>query len=294
MDELRWNERFNIGVEIVDSAHEKLFSIVQGLMEFDEDEKRRQWACSKGIRFFKSYALRHFAEEEAYMQSINYSGYAVHKRLHDDMRDKTLVALEKDLEDSNYSSESIQHFLGICIGWLTGHILIEDRAITGKIKTRWSGEQVEEELQALENGIASVMQEAFRLKILPVSEHYIGEDFGSAIIYRLTYLSEAGERWLVFLSLEERLVFSMVGAMMNVEFQKADRMVLDAVRLLAQQLMRRLGMYVQTAGQYRLENDHMMTREQLLQEIDVGYPDYSLLFDTGIGYFAFCVKKRSV
>lgn len=294
MDELKWNERFNIGVEIVDQAHEKLFSIVEGLLAFDEDEKRRQWACSEGIKFFKSYALRHFAEEEAYMLSINYSGYAVHKRLHDDMRDKTLVALEKDLEDSGYSSESIQHFLGICIGWLTGHILIEDRAITGKIKTRWSGEGMGEELQQLENGISDVMQEAFKLKTQLVSEHYIGEDFGNAIIYRLTYLSQAGERWLVFLSLEERLVFSMVGAMMNVEFKSVDRMVLDAVRLLAQQLMKRLGMYIRMEGQYRLEKDHMITREQLLQEIDVGYPQYSLLLDTGIGYFAFCAKKRSV
>ena len=131
--ELVWNERFNIGVEKVDKAHRRLFSIVYKLMVLSEDEKKRKWASAEAIKFFKSYALKHFAEEEEYMRSIHYDGYEMHKRLHDVMRDKTIPALEKDLEENDYSSESIQHFIGISLGWLTGHVLIEDRAITGKL-----------------------------------------------------------------------------------------------------------------------------------------------------------------
>lgn len=293
MKEIKWNDRFNIGVERVDKAHEKMFSIVQKLMELVEDEKRSQWACSEGVKYFKSYAIKHFAEEEEYMQSINYNGYAVHKRLHDHMRDKTLTALEKDLEESMYSAESIQHFLGICIGWLTGHIMIEDRAITGKIDTRWKEEQMGDEITRLEKGISIVMKEVFKLKTEIVSEHYIGEDIGPAIFQRLTYISEEGERWQIFLELEEQLILSTVGEMMDVKFKKVDKIVLDAARQLSLQLMRYLAMYFRMKGQYKLEKDDIMTREQLLKEFDAGYPYYSLLFDTGIGYFAFCVKKKT-
>lgn len=122
--EIEWNERFNIGVEEVDKAHRRLFSVVRKLMELSEDEKRGRWVCEEAIKYFKSYTVKHFAQEEEYMRSIHYSGYEVHKRLHDVMRDKTIPALEKDLVESDYSREAMQHFVGISLGWLTGHILI--------------------------------------------------------------------------------------------------------------------------------------------------------------------------
>ena len=130
--EAEWNNHFNIGVDSIDNAHRKLFSIVRRLIHVSKDENNGQWACAEGIKYFKTYAIEHFTDEETYMKSINYEGYEIHKRLHDGMRYKTLPALEKDLLESDYSQESIQHFLGICLGWLTAHIMIEDRAITGK------------------------------------------------------------------------------------------------------------------------------------------------------------------
>lgn len=44
--------------------------------------------------------------------------------------------------------------------------------------------------------------------------------------------------------------------------------------------------------QYRLESNHLMTPDQFQQELSAEYFDYSLLFNTGIGYFAFCAKLR--
>ena len=111
-----WKKQFNIGVDSIDHAHRKLFSIVRKLIHLSEDENNGPWACAEGIKYFKSYAIQHFTDEEAYMQSIGYHGYEIHKHLHDDMRFKTLPALEKDLLESDYSQESIHHFIGICLG----------------------------------------------------------------------------------------------------------------------------------------------------------------------------------
>ena len=137
--EIKWNDRFNIGVDSIDTAHRRLFSIVGKLISLNEDETKQQHACREGIKYFKSYTIKHFEDEEAYMRSINYPNLAIHKSLHDSLRDKTLPALEEEMAAQDYSRESVQHFLGICVGWLNGHIMVEDRAITGKNPHKWPG-----------------------------------------------------------------------------------------------------------------------------------------------------------
>ena len=290
--EIEWNERFNIGVEEVDKAHRRLFSVVRKLMELSEDEKRGRWVCEEAIKYFKSYTVKHFAQEEEYMRSIHYSGYEVHKRLHDVMRDKTIPALEKDLVESDYSREAMQHFVGISLGWLTGHILIEDRAITGRIPNRWNEVLPKDEIMAVEKVVSKTIMEVFKLDTRIVSDQYAGEDFGKSIFYRITYRSAKGRRIQVFLVLEEQLVLHKVGEMLDVNFKKVDKVVLDATKQLSQQMIKRMGMYFKFLRQFEFEKDHVLTAEQFEKEFESGYPRYSLLFDTGMGYFAFYLKVR--
>lgn len=49
MKEIKWNDRFNVGVDIIDSAHKKLFSIVGKLIALNEGENKQQHACWEGI-----------------------------------------------------------------------------------------------------------------------------------------------------------------------------------------------------------------------------------------------------
>ncbi|MBD5541329.1 MAG: hypothetical protein HDR00_09110 [Lachnospiraceae bacterium] len=287
--EIKWNDRYNIGVNSIDQAHQKLFSIVRKMVELKDSEKDRQWVCTEGIKYFQNYAQKHFADEEGYMKFINYEGYEAHKRLHDGMRDKTLPALEKDMIESGYSAESVQHFLGICIGWLTGHIMLEDHAITGRVKNKWIHEPTEE-TAILEELIAKVMNEVFCMELDVVSEHYAGEDFGKKICYRLTYRDAENKRIQVFFVLEERLVLHTVGQLMNVEFKKMDQVVDDAARTIAEHYMKRVAMYYNSAGVYTHEKTNMLTEEQLTQDFGAEYPKYSLLFNTGEGYMAVCIK----
>lgn len=91
-----------------------------------------------GRQISENHTLEHFEHEEEYMRSINYSEYDIHKRLHDDFRNVTLPALEREMEESRYSVESIRHFLGVCIGWVVAHTQTEDQAIVGKRKSKWT------------------------------------------------------------------------------------------------------------------------------------------------------------
>ena len=285
-----WKKQFNIGVDSIDHAHRKLFSIVRKLIHLSEDENNGPWACAEGIKYFKSYAIQHFTDEEAYMQSIGYQGYEVHKHLHDDMRSKTLPALEKDLLESNYSQESIHHFIGICLGWLTAHIMIEDRAITGKISNRWKKDNAGKNITALEGALTDFVQKIWGLPAEIVSEHYNGEDFGNSMIVRLIYRSKEKKKIQIFLVLEEILILHTVSSMLDMPLTKMDNLVANAVRELSQQIAHQIIMHFRLSLQYQLESSHFMTPEQFQTEFSAEYFSYSLLFNTGTGYFAFCIK----
>ena len=53
-NELIWNNDFNIGVDVIDNAHQKLFSIVQRIMKLVNENNNQQLACAEGIKFFKN------------------------------------------------------------------------------------------------------------------------------------------------------------------------------------------------------------------------------------------------
>ena len=256
----------------------------------EEDEKGRQWVCAEGIKYFKNYTLRHFADEEAYMQSINYSGYAVHKRVHDDLKEKTLPALEKDMVESDYSVESVQHFLGICIGWLTGHIMLEDHAITGRISNKWKYERTEE-LSVLEEAVSKVIKELLGLEAQVISEHYAGEDFGKRMCYRLAYRNEENKKTHVFFVMEEKLLLHIINQLLGKQLTKVSKVVVDAGSLIAQQFLKRVGSYYNSLEVNKLEKVNILSTDQLSQDFGIEYPQYSMLFNTGVGYFALSVKN---
>ena len=290
--EAEWNNRFNIGVASIDNAHRKLFSIVRKLIYLSKNENNGKWACAEGIKYFKSYAIEHFTDEEAYMRSVSYEGYEMHKRLHDNMRYKTLPALEKDLTQSGYSQESIHHFLGICLGWLTAHIIIEDRAITGKGSNKRAKDGAGKNLSVLEEALAETIEEIFRLQPEIVSEHYSGEDFGESVFDSLTYQTEDKGQKQIFLVLEKSLVLRAVSSMLDMELTKMDKLVMNAAKELSQQITEKVFIHMHRSCLYRLECNHLITEEQFQKEFYSDYFDYSLLFNTGTGYFAFCVKSK--
>lgn len=292
MNEVKWNDRFNIGVESIDKAHQKLFQIVRKVAALNNDAEKQEYACRETIKYFKSYTIKHFAEEEEYMRSIDYSGYAMHKRLHDNLRDKVLPGLEEEMEEHNYSEESIQHVLGFCLGWLTDHVMIEDHAITGRVSNKWIYDYKEEEIEALTRAVEQTIQDVFRRKTKLVSEHYGGEDFGEGIYFRLTYCSRTNEKMQIFLGYEEKMILRIFGEMLGKRLKMADKTVIYALEQLSQQIVTRVGVHFKGIDVYKMESQNRLTHEQIVRAFEKSYPHYSLLFNVEQkGYFAFCIKK---
>ncbi len=288
-NQFKWQERFNIGVDIIDKEHKKLFNIMNKLITYSKDKEKSQWVCQEGIKYFKEHAMKHFAEEEVYMASISYQGFEMHRRLHDNFRKKTLPEMERELEATNYSEDAVEHFLAVCAGWLIGHTLTEDQAMTGKSLSKWIGLLPEEEQAAMKQVILQLLYELFRLDARVISDSYGGEKFGKGIYYHLVYGSEKGEAWEVFLIFEERLLLNTVGGVMGVEMDKLNTMTMNITRYIARQFLERIREHFPTTEVFEVKEEHLLTYDQFYKVYRRQTPQSSLLFDTGEGYFAFCV-----
>ncbi|MCI8484273.1 MAG: response regulator [Lachnospiraceae bacterium] len=287
-NQLVWQDRFNIGVEVIDKEHRKLFGILNKLFTNRTQDERGVWLCQEGIKYFKEHATKHFAEEEVYMASISYGGFDMHRRLHDNFRKKTLPELERELNQENYSEEAINHFLGVCAGWLIGHTLMEDRAITGKGVSKWENLLPEEEQAAMKQTIIRLMDDMFQLNSRLLSECYGGEKFGEGIYYRLIYESSQKERWEIILVFEEKLLVNTIGTMLGIQSEEVSVMVVNAARYTAQQFVNCISERFISLDLYELKEENLLSYEQFQRKVEGEKLQFSLLFDTGEGYFAFC------
>ncbi|MCI8821705.1 MAG: response regulator [Lachnospiraceae bacterium] len=289
-DQLVWKEEFNIGVEIIDKEHQRLFSIINRLSALSEEERKSRRVCEEGIRFFYEHAIRHFADEEKYMESIHYERLEVHKRIHRDFQEGILPALEEELRKADYSSQAVDHFLAVCSGWLIGHTLTEDHAIIGGKIGQWEDLLPEEELEAMKKVIMELLHQMFRLNARVISEAYGGERFGNGIYYRLVYgRKQDGKKWEIILVFEEKILVNTVGRLMGVRSDSLDVMLINAARYTASQFVCHVMEQFPSLRSYGMQEENLLTYEQFQEIFEKKKPQISLLFHTEEGYFSYCV-----
>ena len=113
-----WSPRYSIGVAPMDEAHKKLMALMNQLHE--------QRAASDGkpelrrtLKALADFTIRHFREEEAYMQSIEFPGLANHKLIHA----KLLEQLNEHANAFETGDGSLpDQFFTFLKVWLTAHI----------------------------------------------------------------------------------------------------------------------------------------------------------------------------
>ncbi len=288
--QFEWREEYNIGISAIDKEHQQLFKIINKLFALKEEEMDSEWLCQEGIKFFKGHILKHFKKEEAYMESIGYDGLEQHIRIHRGFQENTLPALEEELEQTKYSHEAVEHFLGVCTGWLMGHTLTEDLAITGKCVGRWEKLLPEDELEAIKKIITKLVFDMFHLEAQMVSSAYGGEKFGNGVYYRLTYeRRQDKKKQEILLVFEEKLLINTVGKAMGLQINKLDSMVINAARYMARQFVGRIMEHFSEMEAYEFKGENLLSYEQFQKVFKREKMRISLLFNTGgAGYFAYC------
>lgn len=292
MQQIQWRDRFNIGVEIIDQAHRRLFAIVQKMMALYVERREDKFACVEGIKYFKAYALKHFSEEEAYMREIGYPGYKAHKRIHDRMRYETLPELERALYESGFSGETVRRFIGVCTGWLTGHIAIEDRAIAGE------GDAVlpakpDDALSAIQSLIISPLQEILGCQIRFIGQYSVRDAILNERYYELTYGARESGRLRVTLIIGEQTLLRAAGLLFGMDFYEANEIVCFAMQEIGQNLVQRAAVsFGRQPDEFLLESGRFLEREEFNAHMAERPPQYSLLFQAQQESFALCIDSE--
>ncbi|MCI8566823.1 MAG: hemerythrin family protein [Lachnospiraceae bacterium] len=290
MERIAWDEKYKIGVQEVDEAHEKLFRIVHRLFDLAEDANTNLSAYGEGIKYLEAYAMTHFIEEEAYMRSIRYSDFAQHKRTHDSFRDKTLPSLKRDLELSGYSQLAVQRFAGTLNSWLAEHILREDQAIVGKAVAR-KGPDLSAQVTAISKAVNLATQDIFQVEAKLSDAEYKGQNIGNGFYASQCYDIEGKIRLQILLGVED--VIMSRGVNRTLKWKRKTEIAAIDTQPVFRQLFVKLAKVFQGVDVDAPVKDSLLTRDEFRAEFMKGYP-CSLLFDTKLGAFVFCYRSWRV
>ncbi len=289
-NQLIWKDEYNLGVDIIDKEHQKLFTIINKLFALKEEKKRNPKVYQEGVKYLKEHAMGHFENEELYMASIGYEGLETHRRLHRGFREDTLPALEQELIREEYSQTSVDHFLGVCAGWLIGHTLTEDQAIVGEKVSKWVELLPEEELAAMKCVIKKLVYDMFQLDAKVVSDAYNGEKFGKGVYYRLVYNADHQEKqWEIIMAFEEKILVNTVGKILGVKSDMLDIMLINASRYTAKQFVWHVMQQFPSLKLYEMKEENLLAYDKFQDIFEKKKPQISLLFNTDVGYFSYCV-----
>lgn len=289
-----WSDDYSIGVKEIDDAHKQLFSIVGRIIRnfMDNNFEKNKMTCIEALKYLKSYAVKHFAEEEAYQLSIGYHGYKMHKKVHDNMRDVVIPALEREVTTSGYSMESMEHFAGACAGWLAAHVLIEDQAITGRVQSKWRNLPDDSGTDKLEKIGKTVINGLFQTPANLVSKNYQGYELGRLFCYRDEFTDRFGTVYTVTTAIEEPMVEKAVSKIMNKKAFELSEVMLSMIGEAVKSFNSTMIRAFESESLENTQSVYIKNRD-FYDSFAAEYPDYSMLWRTMDGYLAFCIRKKS-
>ncbi len=98
---IAWGDKYSIGYPIIDSQHKNLLKHIGDLLKIVAN-KGKKTEVGKTFRFLQKYVVSHFATEEGIMLKTGFSGYAEHKKKHEELLEKVnLFVKEYDLRGAS-------------------------------------------------------------------------------------------------------------------------------------------------------------------------------------------------
>ncbi len=107
----------SVKVQEMDQEHIQLIKKMNTLHDA-YDRKGDRTGIEPLLKDFVDYTLKHFSDEEAYMEKVKFKGLATHKIIHQQL----LGEIKKHLADFESSGQLTDAFFRFLTVWLTSHI----------------------------------------------------------------------------------------------------------------------------------------------------------------------------
>lgn len=130
----------------------------------------------------------------------------------------------------------------------------------------------------------------FHVEAKLVSDRYGAEKFGSGIYYRIVYGTPDSDKKLeIVLVFEEHMIINTLGKVLGIRTNVLDTMLIHATRYSARQLVKMAMACFPDLSEYGFEQENLLSYSEFHKIMSKGEHQLSLLFDTGVGYMAYCV-----
>lgn len=115
-------EELGLDVPDMDREHQTLIAKMNALYDAIENKQPND-QVQKFVDDLAAYTTQHFADEEAYMESVQFPGLATHKIIHGQL----LKQFSEHMEEYKKTQTLGKSFFNFLKVWLTGHIRGIDR-----------------------------------------------------------------------------------------------------------------------------------------------------------------------
>ena len=119
------------GINMIDEEHKQLFKYADEAYELLHDEfiPDKYDRIDAILEKLRDYTVKHFADEEQYMESINYKKIFTQKVQHQEFIEKLDEFMEQHNDEMEDQDEQITGILKYLTEWLVNHILYVDGEI---------------------------------------------------------------------------------------------------------------------------------------------------------------------
>lgn len=128
----QFTEEYYTGIALIDEEHAHLFELAEEAYQLLQEEflHDKYDQLSSIFQELQEYTEKHFADEEEYMESVDYPALFIQKAQHRQFIEKLSEINEAGLEENQ--DEKIQDILTFLTDWLYNHILKMDKLIAGQ------------------------------------------------------------------------------------------------------------------------------------------------------------------
>ena len=118
-----WTDELSVGIELIDSQHKRLVSIINDFHNA-ADKGDTKSAIRKVVGTLIYYVGTHFADEEKLMEEYKYPQLGLHRRMHEYLTQQVAEYAEKLKAEQPILNLDMAIFLK---GWLQDHIAETDK-----------------------------------------------------------------------------------------------------------------------------------------------------------------------
>lgn len=223
---MMWKDTYRIGVDRIDQQHMELFRMTEELVNAVKEGAAVE-VYQRILGFLKDYVIYHFRDEEAYQESIHYSGIEAHKEEHRQFTE-TVLHYEERLTSNGFNEKTMKDLAGTVTAWLIYHVVDTDQKIVSGEAPAGEEKQFDQFVDLFAHSALDMMETMAGLDQSSAQLQTVGSDQPQGDVFVTIQLVDDLNGKAVF-GFSKELALHLLESMTGMELTEVDELVQSAL-----------------------------------------------------------------